>query len=156
VTGFNTHACPSLGTCEDLSGPELRCSVLCATLPHPSVSVSGELSTYRSFYLTHSQIASKHGLPEGLIHSLQGKHEKTKCLERLGSKLAHLTGHMAHGKPVEERQDNAVEQKREARPTRGRVRSVPTQVVEHRLVDCPEAITGPIRASPAVQADESG
>src|SRR5579883_1512572 len=39
------------------SGPELRCSVPCATPSSPSVSTARELSTSPSFYLTVSQIA---------------------------------------------------------------------------------------------------
>lgn len=37
------------------------------------------------------------------------EHEKTKCLEGVGSNQAHVTGHIAHVKPIKERQDKAVE-----------------------------------------------
>src|SRR5579885_1863788 len=84
MTGFNTHACPSFNMWGFFPGPELRCSVPCATPSHLSVSASRELSTSHSFYLTASQIA-RHVVeltgifhPEiprqtGRLHLLEGK-----------------------------------------------------------------------------------
>lgn len=41
--------------------------------------------------------------------SFQGTHEKPEGQKRLGSKDAHLRGHIGDTKPIEDGQDNAVE-----------------------------------------------
>ncbi|HEY1349350.1 MAG TPA: hypothetical protein VGF67_06990 [Ktedonobacteraceae bacterium] len=45
----------------------------------------------------------------GLFHAFQRKHEKAECLERLGSKKAHVAGHIPHVKPIKNREQETVE-----------------------------------------------
>lgn len=87
--------------------------------------------------------AENHDVRESLKHALE---ERSQVKEAWRVALARIEEVEKHREPpefVKEKvkkcpaEEKKPRKKREARHNRGRVRSVPTQVVEHRLVDCP-------------------